>query len=262
MMKLLRTAIERLTREKYIKRRISVSGQNIPLLVSPDAQLKYLKPGLGSFDTDLIDIAEKYLDPYSNVWDIGANVGVFTFAAASIACEGTVVSVEADIWLANLLRKTASFEKYSTNRICVIPVAISNTNSVASFLVAARGRASNSLEASVGFRSQMGGIREKQFVPSLTMDTLLESFPIPDFIKIDIEGAEYMAIQGATKIVEKVRPIFYIEVGSEVSHKISEVFRQAKYCIFNFKGEPLSEAESAFNVFFVPEEKVEVYLSR
>lgn len=157
-MKTIRTIAERLFREKYIKRRISVNGKSIPLLVSPDAQLKYLKLGSGSFDKDLIDIAEKYLDSDSNVWDIGANVGVSTFAAASIACKGTVVSVEADTWLANLLRKTASFRQYSANRICVIPVAVSNANSVASFIVAARGRASNSLEASVGFRSQMGGL--------------------------------------------------------------------------------------------------------
>lgn len=94
------------------------------------------------------------------------------------------------------------------------------------------------------------------------MDTLLESFPSPDFIKIDIEGAEYMAIQGATRVIEDVRPIFYIEIGNEVSHKIFEIFRQAKYSIFNFKGEPLSKIETTSNIFFVPEEKVEMYLSR
>lgn len=160
-MKTLRKVVERLSREKTIKRKISVNGQSFPLLVSPDAQLKYLKPGAGSFDQDLIDIAERYLDVDSNVWDVGANVGVFTFASASVAHEGTVVSVEADIWLANILRKTAKFKKYLNSCICVIPAAVSNENSVASFMVAKRGRASNSLEESARFRSQMGGVREK-----------------------------------------------------------------------------------------------------
>ena len=114
-------------------------------------------------------------------------MGVFTFAASSVAHKGTVVSIEADIWLANILRKTAMFKEYSNNTICVLPVAISNDNSIASFMVAKRGRASNALEAAGG-RSQMGGVREKQYVPTLTLDTLLKTFPPPDFVKIDVEG--------------------------------------------------------------------------
>ena len=103
---LLRTITERLTRGMILKRRMIVNGKNCTLLISPDAQLKYLKFGRGAFDQDLIGIAEKYVHSKSNVWDIGANVGVFTFASASIATEGAVLSVEADIWLAGILRKT------------------------------------------------------------------------------------------------------------------------------------------------------------
>jgi FkbM family methyltransferase len=202
-MNILRTIVERLSREKVIKRRIVVDGKSVPLLVSPDAQLKYLKMGSGVFDQDLINIAEKYLTEKSNVWDVGANVGVFTFVASSVAHKGTVVSIEADIWLANILRKTAMFKEYANNTVCVLPVAISNENSIASFMVAARGRASNALEAAGG-RSQMGGVREKQYVPTLTIDTLLNTFPPPDFVKIDIEGAEYMALQGAKNIIPKI----------------------------------------------------------
>jgi Methyltransferase FkbM domain len=135
-------------------------------------------------------------------------------------------------------------------------------NSVASFVVAARGRASNALETASGSRSEMGGVREKQFVPTLTMDTLLKSFPNPDFIKIDIEGAEYMAIQSATEVINNVRPIFYIEVGHEVSHQIFEIFHQAKYTAFDKEGKPLSSNslfDAFFNVFFVPEEKIKAY---
>ncbi len=138
----------------------------MPLLVSPDAQLKYLKFGFGKFDQDLIEIAENYLQPTSNIWDVGANVGVFTFAASSMTHEGMVVSIEADIWLANILRKTSMLKEYSQNNICVLPVAVSNENSISSFLIAARGRASNALEEAGG-RSQTGGVREVQYVPTI-----------------------------------------------------------------------------------------------
>lgn len=252
-MKTLRKLAERLSRGTILKRQVKVGGKTIPILVSPDAQLKYLKPGPKSFDQDLIKIAENYLQPSSNVWDIGANVGVFTFAAATIATQGTIVSIEADIWLANILRKTAQYKEYSTTNICVLPVAISSSNSVASFMIATRGRASNALEKAGG-RSQMGGIREIQYVPTLTLDRLLDTFPAPDFVKIDIEGAELFAIQGAEKLINECRPDIYMEVGNDVSHEIMDIFTKAQYRIFSPQGEPLFN-KCTSNAFFIPAEK-------
>lgn len=106
MISWIRTFLERISRGRVIRRKILIAGKSIPILVSPDAQLKYLKFGSGAFDNDLISLAEVHLKPGLNVWDIGANVGVFTFAASAIVETGFVVSVEADIWLAGLLRRT------------------------------------------------------------------------------------------------------------------------------------------------------------
>ena len=251
-MNILRTIVERASRGKVLERWITVNGKTIPLLISPDAQLKYLKLGSGAFDHDLINIAEQHLTENSNVWDVGANVGVFSFAAASIAHKGTVVSIEADIWLANILRKSAMFKEYSNNTICVLPVAISNDNSVASFMVAERGRASNALEV-VGGRSQMGGVREKQYVPTLTLDSLLNTFPPPDFVKIDVEGAEYMVLQGAKNLIKNIRPKFYIEVGSNVSIKILNLFQSSGYVAYDPQGNKLTDS-CAPNTLFCPEE--------
>lgn len=251
-MKSLRTILERLSRGVIVKRKIRVNNETIPLLVSPDAQLKYLKLGQGVFDQDLIDIAEKYLSEGSVVWDVGANVGVFTFAAASIAHKGTILSIEADIWLANILRKTTKFKEYSNVDIRILPAAVSNENTVASLIVAKRGRASNALEVAGG-RSQMGGVRDTQYVPTLMLDTLLETFPNPEFIKIDIEGAELLALQGAVKIIHEIRPKFYIEVGHNVADRIFELFMTSGYAAFDNEGLRLKH-RCAHNTFFLPEE--------
>lgn len=252
-MGIFRAAVERLSRGKVLKAHINVQSKSIPIMVSPDAQLKYLKLGRRAFDQDLIEIAEAYLNETSHVWDIGANVGVFTFASAYIAKKGTVLSVEPDTWLVELLRTTAGFDEYAKTDVNIVPVAVSNKNGVASFMVASRGRASNALE-SAGGRSQMGGVRELQCVPTMTLDTLLDSFNVPNFVKIDIEGAELMALEGAKSLINDARPIFYIEVGLDVSEKVLRLFYEANYIAINPRGEVLTNV-CAPNTFFIPQEK-------
>ena len=106
--------------------------------------------------------------------------------------------------------------------IRIVPVAVSDSDSIAPFLIASRGRASNALEA-VGGRSQAGGSREKQYVPTLRLDTLLHSMPEPDFVKIDVEGAELLVLNGASKITGQISPVFYIEVGQDTSADILDL---------------------------------------
>ena len=253
----IRKIFEMLARGRSLKRHIKVNGLQVPLWVSPDAQLKYLKPGDGSFDGDLIRIAEKHLSETSIVWDVGANVGVFTFAASAIARSGTVLSVEADCWLATLLRKTRRLPFYSERDVRILPVAVGAEDSVAQFQIAARGRASNSLKEAGG-RSTMGGVRELQYVPTLTLDTLRATQTAPGFIKIDIDGAELFALRGGTRLLSEVRPIFYIEVGRDVSKEVFDLFSGHGYHGFSEEYALLS-SNCASNSFFVPSEKLDTF---
>ena len=235
---------------------LSVSGKKTPILVSPDAQLKYLKFGSGAFDSDLVRIAEELVSEDSIVWDIGANVGVFTFAAASIANKGTIVSVEADSWLASILRRSSQYRAYKDCDIRIISAAVSNRNEIAKFQIASRGRASNSLVDSGG-RSTMGGVREVQYVPAVTLDSILKSQPVPDLVKIDVEGAEALVIAGAESLLRDARSLFYIEIGEECREQIREAFAGANYIAVYRAGESC-EGASLNNLFFVPRENQEL----
>ncbi len=219
---MIRRLVERLARGKVLRRTIQVAGQRVPIHISPDAQLKYLKPGARAFDADLLALAEQRLSADSVVWDVGANVGTFAVAAAAVAQRGQVVAIEADIWLAGLLRRTAAEPVYG-GRIQVVPCAVAATCGVARFVIAARGRASNALEVSGG-RSQMGGAREVVLVPTLPLDTLLDTLPAPSFVKIDVEGAELAVLHGAERLLREVRPSVYIEVDEGSSAEVYALF--------------------------------------
>ena len=244
----LRSIFERLARGRTLKRSICVGKQRASIIVSPDAQLKYLKVGSNSFDQDLIEIAQHCLEPTDSVWDIGANVGVFSVAAA--ICAKSVVAVEADIWLAGIVRRTANLIENSHLDIKVVPTAVSDTNGIAKFQIANRGRASNALEKAGG-RSQMGGVRETVYVPTLNLDTLLHEFGPPDFIKIDVEGAEWMAVSGGVSLFREHDPIVYVEIGDDVKGDIFEFFSDAGYKPYDPFGELISTSHnSSANVFF------------
>lgn len=99
----------------------------------------------------------------------------------------------------------------------------------------------------------MGGVRERQYVPTLRLDTLLNSMPRPDFIKIDVEGAELMALRGASKIIAEIRPVFYVEVGSDVSTEVMNIFKSQGYIAVSPDGRILEERCTS-NTLFIPSE--------
>jgi FkbM family methyltransferase len=84
---------------------------------------------------------------------------------------------------------------------------------------------------------------EEITIPSSTLDEL---FPqrVPDFIKIDVEGAEFAVLNGAKRILTRGETIFMIELHDwpSSSHGVDEVrglMRSAGYISVSFFGQPL-----------------------
>ncbi len=92
----------------------------------------------------MFNLAKELIVPGAVVWDIGANVGIFSFAAAGLAGpEGRVFAVEPDTYLVGVLRHSARLENSHAAPVNVIPCAVSDAFSVATFHIARRARASN-----------------------------------------------------------------------------------------------------------------------
>lgn len=71
-----------------------------------------------------------------------------------------------------------------------------------------------------------------EIVDCITLDKFNETV---DFIKMDIEGMEIQALQGAKHIIENSRPICFIEVLKSDIVAIQDFFRQYGYVLYQYK---------------------------
>jgi FkbM family methyltransferase len=227
---MLRTVLERTTRNLVLKRALPrhVGGQS--MFVSPSGGLRYLVKPLAECDPVLLLNAAELVKPGATVWDVGANLGLFSFAAAGLAgASGRVYAFEPDLWCVQLLRRSANLDAPGRASVCPIAAAVTDSCGLQEFRIAARSRSSNAL-AGHGL-SQTGGFLESHTVLTVSLDWLLQYLPPPDVLKIDVEGAELKVLQGARTMLKEHRPVLILEVSPELSAPVSELLKSCDYTL-------------------------------
>jgi FkbM family methyltransferase len=227
-----RNLVEQLSRNIILKRYLPARFGRLPIFVSPDARLSFWRHDLEKSDEGLFVVAEEFVKPGDIIWDIGANVGLFSFASAVLAgSKGYVLSVEADNWLVEILQRTDNLKTDHRAKVNVLHAAVDHAIHIAQFNIAKHGRASNCLE---GYGStQTGGIRESHLVVAVTLDWILNYFPQPKLIKIDVEGAEVRVLEGGLKVLSEVKPIILCEVSHLNGQTVFSLLHSYGYTIFD-----------------------------
>ena len=230
---MIRALLETLSRCRVLRRRLPAEHGGHTLYVSPDAAMRLWKRDLGAVDPFLLKIAAELVRPGMTVWDLGANVGLFAFAAAFAAGpSGRVLAVEADGWLAGLIERSAREAPASHARVEVLAAAVADVPGTVELCIARRGRAGNHLQSVPG-STQTGGTREVRQVMAVTPDTLLDRSPAPQVVKIDVEGAELLCLRGAARLLREVRPVLLCEVTAENAGEAGTLLRGHGYTLFD-----------------------------
>lgn len=218
-----------------MRRHLPRGFQNLPLYVSPEASLRYWRPNLATVDPLLFDMALEMVKTGHVVWDVGANVGLFSFCASALAGpSGSVLAIEPDFWLAHLLTRSAqglSRHCCTVAPVTVVCAAVAEQTAVSEFQIAERGRAANHL-AEIQGSSQVGGNRYSQQTITVSLDFLLEHFPSPSVLKIDAETAEVKVLHGAAKLLRTSRPIIWCEVSPENCDAVANLLHKDGYEIY------------------------------
>lgn len=150
------------------------------------------------------------LDPNSVFFDVGANVGFFTVLGANVCTgpEGEVHAFELDPVLVPLIDASVHLneDRGEVQLNCV--ACADGTGDFYSFREAQKGNAST---------NQILRDRDQRSAGVQAMSTTLdhywrESGASPDLVKMDIEGAEALAVPGMLELVECVTPKLILEV--------------------------------------------------
>jgi FkbM family methyltransferase len=206
------------------------------IYVTGRADARVLKPGWDGAAFDLQIVSRRMINSGMTVWDIGANQGILSFMAASrVGATGAVFALEADPAYADLIFRSSQRLSDKYGRVNVLCAAIADRNGFLKFGVSTKGHARNKL---LGLGDDEGfSLSSIKTVPAFSGDSLLESWAAPDFIKMDVEGAEVLALTGCDTILRTVRPTFYIEVSRQNEGRATEIFRDYNYDIFKLKGD-------------------------
>jgi FkbM family methyltransferase len=165
---------------------------------------------LGGFKPELQKFMELNLKPGSVFYDVGANVGFFSLLAARLSgSEGRVISFEPID--ENLSKLGENVRRNQFSNVRIIPIALG----------AANGERTFQLSESPTWGKFKGVAQEvpNKYVRDIAvqvrrLDDLVsaESLPPPDFIKVDVEGAEREVIDGARDTLLRYGPILMIEL--------------------------------------------------
>lgn len=210
---MLRSFLEKWSRGIVLKRKLPAAFGGRTLYVSPEGGgLRYWKPRLDTIDPMLLHTVRDFIKPGHTVWDVGGNLGYFAFTAAVQSNGGRIAVFEPDLFLCYLLRK--STEANPDLAIDIFPLAVSNRDGVAQFNIAERARSTNFLAEASG-STQTGGVLRTLSVPTIRLDGFMQHYPAPDFVKIDVEGAENLVIEGMQQILKEKKPAMLCEVSAE-----------------------------------------------
>ena len=130
------------------------------------------------------------------VIDIGANIGYYTLMFADLAGEkGRVYAFEPDPSNYRLLVKNIEANGYKN--VIAMQKAVSNKSGVIDFYHS-EGHRGDHRSYDPG-----DGERKKIKVKSETIDRFTGKKIIPDIVKIDVQGAEFLVIQGMKNLIKR-----------------------------------------------------------
>ena len=173
-------------------------------LANPEHQYLYF---YGTHDErHIVTKLLRIIQPGDICWDIGANIGFYTCLLASrVEDAGTVVAFEPALRTCGYLRENVSLNRFAN--VTVINKGLSDRVEQRHLYYAEAGLAEGT--ASLKY---VNGRAASERVTLDTIDSLTRELPVPDFIKIDVEGYQLEVLRGGEHYLKTHAPLLMAEL--------------------------------------------------
>lgn len=188
---------------------------------SPTTNLGYI---VGTSDWHLQRAIKRYVSPGDVVYDIGANMGYISLMLAKRVCrDGRVFAFEPAAEAFELLQLNVSLNRLANVKLLNAAAADRAGQ------VSLRVTGNLSMSSIVWHGSDPSATAVT--VPTVAIDDLIDDGELlpPKFIKIDVEGAEGMVLQGMKRTIASQNPVIFLEC-SDVGRELTwPLLRNAGY---------------------------------
>jgi FkbM family methyltransferase len=188
---------------------------------------------LGLLERQKLAVFAADLRPGMVVWDVGANVGLYTLCAARVVgSAGEVVAFEPVSENLCLLRRHLALNSIENAR--VVPHAVLDHQDTVRFSAG---------DSASEWRVDPQGTRE---LTAIALDRWREQSRAraPNVMKIDVEGAEAFVLNGARDTLAECRPALFLAVHGETERKeCKDILNELGYELEPWEaGEPIDSA--------------------
>lgn len=204
-----------------------------------------------NYEPDVSLVMEKVVRPGWVCADLGANIGYFTLLLGKlVGPTGQVIAFEAHPSNARLVSKNIQINNY-------IPwCKVENTavsDGTKKHLKLYPGRAiGGSAEWNIIGKDVLGEIKKAiMFVPACALDDYFPKRTRLNFIKMDIEGAEALALSGMQRILRKSHPILLIEFHNKKGWEGRQLLYAAGYTLYDIDLQKINSNKNTPRVYHV-----------
>ena len=161
------------------------------------------------------------------VFDIGTWIGLHTlFFAKSVQPTGKVFSFEPNPFTYKELLKNIGVNNF--DNIQTFELAVGSNEYKDQLIFDSTHKSTGSLNKEIKTDLMQSNTVEKIEIEIVSLDYIIskEGIPLPDFIKIDIEGFEFDALMGMENLLKNKKPELFIEIhGATRTEKESNILK-------------------------------------
>ena len=221
------TALGRILFEMFIEAAMAIKfpvkhGKIKMEFTSPNRLTHYRSSSFSTKEPETLAWVES-IPPGGVLWDVGANVGLYSIYAAKIA-NAQVISFEPSVFNLELLARNIYLNNLE-DKITIVPIALSDKVGPSLFKMGtlAWGGALSTFDKDFDQNGSKYSSVFEYMTIGIPMDAVVNllNIPKPSYIKIDVDGIEHFILRGGVEVLNYVDSVL-LEINDEFIEQARE----------------------------------------